>query len=337
MNMASKSENTDDSSPHIAVVIPCYREKNHILDVLSSIGPEVSSIFVVDDACPDKTGEFVTQSCTDPRVQVLVNAENQGVGGATLNGYKAAIEAGADIMVKLDGDGQMDPAAISYLVEPIIEHRADYTKGNRLHRRGDMGRMPIVRLLGNMGLTLMSKLSSGYWGIMDPTNGFTAIHADVARELPMDDISTNYFFESDLLFHLSTVDAVVLDMPMRARYGTENSHLVVHKVFLLFLIGHLKNTWRRIVDTYFIREIGIASFELLLGALLLVGGSIFGAYKWWLSVDTGVPATAGTVVLAALPVLIGVQLLLAFIGHDTRRVPSQPLHMRAVDSPATKT
>lgn len=316
----------DADDLEIAVVVPCYREKAHILDVLSGIGPEVSSIYVIDDKCPDGTGDYVEAINKDPRVKICRHEKNQGVGGATLTGYKAALDDGCDVIVKLDGDGQMDPSLIPNLVMPIRRHEADYTKGNRLHRRGAVSGMPFVRLMGNMGLTLMSKLSSGYWDIMDPTNGFTAIHANVARQLPLDDIAKGFFFESDMLFRLAGLNAVVRDVPMRARYGEEVSHLVVHRVFWTFLVGHLRNTWRRIVDTYFVREVGIASFELILGAILLPAGGLYGAFHWWRSIATGIPATAGTAILSAMPIIVGVQLLLAFIGHDTRRQPTKPIH-----------
>ncbi len=213
------ADNPRKSAFKIAVVIPCYREKGHILDVLAGIGPEISAIYVIDDACPDKTGDFVETSVTDKRVQVLRNPDNLGVGGATLNGYRAALQDGAEIIVKVDGDGQMDPSLIVDLVQPILDGDADYTKGNRLHRRDASRGMPVIRLFGNMGLTLLSKLSSGYWDIMDPTNGFTAIHADVVRELPLDEIAHGFFFESDMLFRLYEINAVVQDVSMRAKYG----------------------------------------------------------------------------------------------------------------------
>ena len=322
------ADNPRKSAFKIAVVIPCYREKGHILDVLAGIGPEISAIYVIDDACPDKTGDFVETSVTDKRVQVLRNPDNLGVGGATLNGYRAALQDGAEIIVKVDGDGQMDPSLIVDLVQPILDGDADYTKGNRLHRRDASRGMPVIRLFGNMGLTLLSKLSSGYWDIMDPTNGFTVIHADVVRELPLDEIAHGFFFESDMLFRLYEINAVVQDVSMRAKYGQEVSHLVVHRVFWLFLAGHLKNSWRRIVDTYFIREVGMASVELLLGTVLFSAGSLYGALRWWQSIHTGIPATAGTAILSAMGIIVGVQLLLAFIGHDTRRVPTDPIHKK---------
>lgn len=316
-----------EEPPRIAVVVPCYRERDRIMDVLPNIGPEVRWIFVVDDACPDDTGAFVSDHTDDPRVTVIRNQRNMGVGGATLAGYREAIAAGADIMIKLDGDGQMDPALIPDLVRPIADGAADYAKGNRLHRADAARGMPLVRLFGNIALTFMSKVSSGYWDIMDPTNGYTAIHAKVANELIDQEIAHGYFFESDLLCRLGGLNAVVVDVPMRAKYGDEESSLSIRRVFMSFLLGHIGNAYRRVFDTYFVRDPGIATIELVLGKLLLLFGMVFGGYHWWKSIDTGVPATAGTVIIAAVPIILGAQLLIAFINADTRRVPDVPLHL----------
>lgn len=324
----SKPSTTIDQETNdkIAIVVPCYKERDQIIDVLSSIGPIARWIFVVDDACPDNTGEYVKENTNDPRIIVSRNATNMGVGGATLAGYQQAIQVGADIIVKLDGDGQMDPALIPKIIAPIKSGHADYSKGNRLHKADAARGMPLIRLFGNIALTFMSKVSSGYWTIMDPTNGFTAIQGRVAKELVGQEIATGYFFESDLLHRLGGLNAVVHDVPMQAKYGNEESSLSIRRVFMSFLIGHICNAYRRIFDTYFVRDPGIATLELVFGKLLLLFGVVFGSYHWWLSIDTGVPATAGTVVLAAVPVILGVQFILAFISADIRRVPVTPIH-----------
>ena len=178
----------------IAVVIPSYKVTRHILGVIAGIGPEVARIYVVDDKCPDQSGAFVRAHCTDPRVVVLEHAENQGVGGAVMTGYAAAIADGGQVIVKVDGDGQMNPALIPAFAAPILHGEADYTKGNRFYDLEQIGSMPPMRLFGNAVLSLMTKLSSGYWNLFDPTNGFTAIHADVAKRLPFNKISRRYFF-----------------------------------------------------------------------------------------------------------------------------------------------
>lgn len=313
-------------SATIAVIIPCYREVTRIMDVLEGIGEEVSHIFVVDDACPEGTGEYVRAHSTDERVEVMTHSRNAGVGGATMTGYRRALDVGADVLVKLDGDGQMDPALIPALTEPVLGGRADYAKGNRFSWIEGFKEMPTSRIIGNLALSFMTKVSSGYWDIFDPTNGFTAIEARVCRRLPLEKISPGYFFESDVLFRLYLLGVVVEDVPMRARYGDEKSGLGLFRAMFEFTAKHYANAARRILYSYFLRDLGIASMELVVGKLSLLFGIVFGALEWHESGVTGVPATAGTVILAALPVIVGVQLLLAFLHHDARSVPRTPIH-----------
>uniref|UniRef100_UPI00289C9531 glycosyltransferase family 2 protein n=1 Tax=Stutzerimonas kunmingensis TaxID=1211807 RepID=UPI00289C9531 len=233
-------------SAKIAVVIPSYKVREHILEVVSAIGPEVERIYVVDDCCPEGSGAFVERNCTDPRVTILRNPENQGVGGAVMTGYRAAIAEGMDVIVKVDGDGQMDPSLIVEFVAPILSGEADYTKGNRFFDLEEIRSMPGMRLFGNAVLSFMTKLSSGYWDLFDPTNGFTAIHRDVAMHLPFARISRRYFFETDMLFRLNTLRAVVVDIPMDAKYGDEVSNLKISKIVGEFLAKHLRNFVKRI-------------------------------------------------------------------------------------------
>ncbi len=310
----------------IAVVIPCYRVRDRILDVLREIGEECDRIYVVDDACPEATGKWVEQECRDPRVRVLCHAANQGVGGATLTGYRQALADGAEVLVKLDGDGQMDPHLIPRLVTPIRTGAADYTKGNRFHDLDSLRGMPRTRLLGNALLSFVSKLSTGYWSIFDPTNGFTALHARVAERLSFEKLARGWFFESDLLFRLYLLRAVVRDVPMPARYADEQSNLVIGSVVPEFLWKHAVNTAKRIGYSYFLRNFSVASLEVALGPALLAFGFGFGGVRWGRSIAEGVPATAGTVMLAALPVVVGAQLVLSFLGHDIGDVPRDPIH-----------
>jgi glycosyltransferase involved in cell wall biosynthesis len=314
------------ASRSVAVVVPCFRETARILEVLARIGPEVARIVVVDDACPDGTGRMVRERCRDPRVEVLIHDTNQGVGGATMTGYRRALEDGADIIVKLDGDGQMAPELIPVLIKPLLAGEADYAKGNRFHDLDGLSAMPPTRLAGNLVLSFASKLSSGYWDLFDPTNGFTAIHAKVARVLPLAKISRSFFFESDMLFRLYLLRAVVTDVPMRASYGEEQSTLRIARVIGEFALKHQRNAIKRILYTYFLRDFTAASVELVFGMALLLFGTGYGLWQWNASIATGVPATAGTVILAALPVILGFQLLLAFLNFDIGNVPRRPVH-----------
>jgi dolichol-phosphate mannosyltransferase len=310
----------------VAVVIPSYRVVKHILGVISEIGPEVWRIYVVDDKCPDESGQYVVNNCKDARVVVLWHDMNQGVGGAVMSGYRAAISDGAEIIIKVDGDGQMDPCLIPILIEPILAGDADYTKGNRFFNLEEIKTMPKARLFGNAVLSFMTKLSSGYWDIFDPTNGYTAIHAGVARHLPFGKISHSYFFETDMLFRLNTLRAVVVDVPMSARYGDEISHLKISKIISEFLLKHCRNFVKRIFYNYYLRDMSVASIELPVGLFLTIFGFFFGVYHWIHSIRESLTTPSGTVMLAALPILVGGQFLLSFLGADISNVPRRSLN-----------
>jgi dolichol-phosphate mannosyltransferase len=207
----------------IAVVIPCFRVRRHIASVLAGLAGRVARVIVVDDACPESTGRFVADSVRDPAIRVVWHAENQGVGGAVLTGYAAALQEGWPVVVKMDGDGQMDPAYLAALVAPVLAGHADYAKGNRFFGWRSWRGMPAGRLVGNLTVSMLMKALSGYPGLMDPTNGYTAIAAPMLRRLPLDRLERRWFFECDMLFHLSALRATVRDVPIPALYGEEVS------------------------------------------------------------------------------------------------------------------
>ncbi|MBD1937972.1 glycosyltransferase family 2 protein [Microcoleus sp. FACHB-68] len=310
----------------VAVVIPCFNVKKHILEVIDKIGSEVNLIYVIDDKCPEATGDYVNSYCQDSRVKVIFHPTNRGVGGAVVSGYREAIAAGATIIIKIDGDGQMEPALIPKFIKPIAGDLADYVKGNRFFDLDLLASMPKLRLIGNALLSFVSKMCSGYWDIMDPTNGYTAIHASVLKMIPLHKLDKRYFFESDMLFRLNTVRAVVYDLPMAAKYGEEISHLKIGRVMLIFPCKYINRFFKRIFYNYFLRDFNIGSVELIVAIILISLGLIFGLYNWYLSIQRGIPATSGTVMLASLPIILGFQSLLAAINYDVTNVPKMPVH-----------
>ena len=313
------------SDTHVAVVIPAYKVAAQIAEVIARIPKEVWRIYVVDDHCPQGSGDHVVGNCPDARIVVLRHVGNQGVGGAVMTGYEAALKDGAHVIVKIDGDGQMDPDLMNRFVAPILSGEADYTKGNRFFDLDTMQTMPMVRLIGNAILSFINKVSTGYWDIFDPTNGYTAIHANVVSRLPLQKISRRYFFESDMLFRLSILRAVVRDVPMNASYGNETSNLSVSKVAPEFLCKHIRNLCKRIFYNYYLRDMTVASFQLPIGIALSLGGAIYGAYHWLAFAAAGAPAPTGTIVLPVMCILVGTQLLLAFIDNDVNSVPRRPI------------
>lgn len=311
------------SAAKIAVVIPCYQVGERVLAVIAGIGPEVGWIFAVDDACPIHSGDLIERECRDERVRVLRHTRNGGVGAATLTGLRAALATPAQVIVKIDGDGQMAPALIPRLTAAVLAERADFCKGNRFYRLRDVAAMPSLRLLGNAALSFLTKLSTGYWQVFDPTNGFIAIDRRVARALPMERLAPRYFFESDLLYQLGQLRAKISEMPMQAIYDDEPSSLRPLAMVVPFARGHLRNFLRRIVYSYFVRGFSVASVELLLAPPLLLLGFVRGALAWHASISTGITASAGTVMLAALPVLLGMQLLLSWLAFDLSMEPRE--------------
>src|SRR5438067_1492061 len=268
----------------IAVVIPSYRVRRFIDDVLRRIGPEVCAVYVVDDACPEGTGDHVAATSTDPRVRVLRNATNLGVGGATMRGWRAALDDGADVVVKIDGDGQMDPALLPRLVRPILAGEADYAKGNRLAafagiRARSRADMPRLRWVGNGLMTFGHKAVSGYWHIADPANGYVAIHRTALEGLDLDALAPRYFFETDVLCQLNLIDAVVYDVPMPSAYGDETSGLRLGHVVRDFPPRMLRRLVRRVAWKYFVFDFNVASLELVAGAALLLFGLAFGSVR----------------------------------------------------------
>jgi len=324
MNTHLYSEQKNIATSRVAVVIPSYKVTEHILGVISGIGPDIWRIFVIDDACPDGSGKLVEKMCTDHRIRVVYHEHNQGVGGAVMTGYKSAIEDGAHIIIKIDGDGQMNTDLIPYFIAPLLSGSADYTKGNRFFDIDNINKMPPLRIFGNAVLSFMAKLSTGYWNLFDPTNGYTAIHAGIARNLPFDKISKRYFFETDMLFRLNTLCAVVVDIPMDAKYGDEVSNLKIKSIVGEFLIKHVRNFCKRIFYNYYLRDLSVASLELPFGVLLIFFGTFYGLYQWISSSMNNMATPAGTVMFAALPIIIGLQLLLAFLGYDISRIPKVP-------------
>jgi glycosyltransferase involved in cell wall biosynthesis len=312
----------------IHVVIPAYRVERHIVALIGRIGPEIEKIWVVDDACPNSSGDLVKKQVKDKRVSVLMNPENLGVGGTVVAGYKAALEAGAEVVVKLDGDGQMHPEDIATLVRPIELGEADYAKGNRFDSLDDLYLMPRIRIFGNAVLSLWSKLSSGYWGVTDPTNGFTAIHRAALAKIGLDKLSKRYFFESDMLFRLNIAGAVVEDVALPARYGDEKSNLKIRKVLVEFPLKYTRNLLKRIFYRYYLREWSIASFELPLGLGLGIFGAWFGLNSFFAAAEAGRATTAGQATIASLAIILGVQLMLSFLAYDIQSEPRIPKQKR---------
>ena len=311
-----RANNFLDGHSKVAVVIPAFKVSKQILDVISQIGPEVRQIIVVDDGCPELSGELVVAHSGDPRVSVIFHGKNLGVGAAVITGYVKALEEDAQIIVKVDGDGQMDLTKLLALIQPIMSGAAGYTKGNRFTDIEGLRLMPKNRILGNLVLSFLAKLSTGYWGVFDPNNGFTAVSAHSLSQLPLHKVDGRYFFESDMLFRLGLANIKVQDIAMPSIYGSEVSNLKIRRVLIEFPFKHTRNFFKRILYTYFLRDFNLASLELLLGTCLMVFGAVLGIENWLNGINDNQPTPPGTLILVAMSILSGLQFLLAFFSFD---------------------
>jgi dolichol-phosphate mannosyltransferase len=309
---------------HLAVVIPAYQVEKKLQHVLDGIPKFIRTIIVVDDCSRDGTLEIAKKN-KPKRIHVLHLRKNHGVGGAMLYGMSLALELGADIVIKMDGDGQMDPDFLPALLQPILEGRADYAKGNRFMHSTSLQKMPSSRRVGNIGLTFMTKMASGYWNIFDPVNGFFAIHRTALGVLDASEIDEGYFFESSMLVALRLARAVVCDVAIPARYGDEPSSMSLAKVAMEFPVKLFRMYMKRLYHQYFLHDMNAGSLLMVFSVPLLLFGLIWGIAKWIESAVTGVVASTGTVLLAVLPIILGVQFLTQALIFDTNSVPTSPL------------
>lgn len=297
-----------------------------ITSVLKGMPRYIKLVIVVEDASPDSTAAQVTAAAKkDRRILLIRHSINTGVGGAMISGFRKALELGAQIVVKLDGDNQMDPAYLPALLTPLIQGRADYTKGNRFRDFASLRNMPFIRRMGNLGLSFLTKAATGYWNIFDPTNGFFAARAEVLARLPLDRIDKRYYFETSMLANLYLQNAFVLDVPIPARYGDETSSLSIQRTLFEFPFKLLRTFLQRIFLKYFLYDFSMMSVYLLAGIPLLLFGLIFGTVKWIQYASINVPAPTGTVVLPTLSVILGIQFMLSAIDIDMNSAPKGPL------------
>lgn len=323
--MSKFAAKSNQSTPLIWVVIPCFNVSNHIKGVIDEIGSDIFGIVVVDDASSDSTQSTLATLKSGRNIHILRNEVNLGVGGTTKRGFEYAALQGADIIVKIDGDGQMDPSLIAELVAPIVNGQADYAKGNRFINTDQVMAMPKMRLAGNIALSFMTKLSSGYWEVFDPNNGFVAISARALKLLPLAKIDERYFFESDMLFRLHLARAVVQDVPTPTKYGSEVSGLSELQATFEFGYKHHRNFFKRIIIEYYLRDFNLGSIQLPLGIALTLFGWIYGGVNFLNSHALNQETPTGTQVLVAMSLLSGLQLLLGFFNFDIGNAPKKPI------------
>lgn len=308
----------------LSVVIPCYNVSKHIEDVINGLPNEIDYIITVNDCSTDTTLSILENlSAANSKIHVINHSINQGVGGAMISGYKKSLELNATITIKMDGDGQMDAGNINKLIQPLLEDKADFSKGNRFRDLKALQAMPAVRRIGNLGLSFLIKAASGYWNIFDPTNGFTAIKNETLASINFNKLHKRYYFETSMIAELYFCNAVIADVPMQARYGDEVSGLSSSKTLFEFPPKLLVTFLRRILLKYFLFDFNIGSLYLITGIPIFLYGFIFGLLKYEEYDKLGIGAPTGTVILPTLLIILGFQLLLAGLAFDVNNYPKK--------------
>jgi dolichol-phosphate mannosyltransferase len=304
----------------IYAVIPAFRARTTVCDVVRGALRYVDGVIVVDDACPDRSGEAVNHIFRGhPSVHVLVRTRNGGVGAAMKAGIEKALEFGADIVVKLDADGQMDPSYIPSVAELFeADPNLALVKGNRFFDPRVLRTMPAIRFLGNSFLSLFTKFASGYWNILDPTNGYLAFNGRLLPAVNWRAFADCYFFEISVLCEFGLKRATIAEIEMDTIYVKASSSLSISRTLIAFPPKLLRLFLRRALLQYFIFDINLASLYVLLGSALCGFGIGFGIFEWAQTVATGTARTTGTVMLAVLPFLMGFQLLLNALFYDVQ-------------------
>jgi len=303
----------------IAVVVPAHNEEKLIARTITTVPEFIDHIVVVDDYSTDDTAKRA-MATGDARLHLIEHEVNTGVGGAIIDGHKLAMELNADINVVMAGDAQMDPHYLPTLLDPIIESGYGFTKANRFYSRQALTGMPAIRVIGNIILSFATKLASGYWNLFDPQNGYTAITRESLGIIDLNRVARRYSFENDLLIWLGIAGVRAKDVPIPGVYGDEISGMRLRKV--IPEISHLlfMGFWRRIFLKYVLMSFSPIALLLFTGLFLCAFG--LGVGIWTLAVTpSGASPTAGTVLLAVGPLLVGINMLVHALTLDIQQTP----------------
>lgn len=305
----------------VVAVIPCYKTFTQAPLVVKESLKYVDKVICVDDFCPNGTCDEIRKKIDDKNLLIIKNKTNLGVGGAVKAGIRSALDIDANIIVKIDSDGQMSPELIPELIKPIYEGKAQITKGNRFRDTNIILKMPKVRFIGNIFLSFLTKLSTGYWELFDPTNGFIAIRGDIIKSINLEKLDNRYFFETDLLFRSSLNDFLVKEIPMEAKYEGENSELKPLVEISNFFFKHLKRFSKRILYQYFLIDFNPGSISLIISILFFILGFFIGGLNYINNFSKGIETPLGIQVLFMLLIIISVQFLMNFLYYDVTQRP----------------
>lgn len=299
----------------IAVIVPAYNEEKHIGMVIETIPKFVDLIIVVNDASTDGMPQILNSYNTGRVKSLLVvnHAENAGVGAAIVSGYKKGLDEGMDIMAVMAGDAQMDPDELESIVVPVATGEADYTKGNRLFNKEVLKIMPRIRFLAGVILSAFTKIVSGYWHVVDPQSGFTAISSQALRRLDLERLYKRYGFPNAILTELNIANMRVKNVLITPIYHAGGSSGIKYEKIIFTLSALLiRLFWHRLWQKYVIRDSHPLILFYLFGISLFGGGMLIGFMLFFIRSRL----TVSIVVVTAMLIISGLQLLLFAMWFD---------------------
>jgi hypothetical protein len=309
----------------IAIVIPYYNASNQILRVIAKIPNYIHTVIIVDDKSKEllpkkKINETINKSTN---CVFLENEINLGVGGATKHGFSYAIKNNIDIIIKVDADDQMDLKYLPELIQPLVDNKSTVSKGNRFRDTNALKSMPKGRKIGNLALSFLTKIATGYWHNFDPTNGFLAIKTGVLKKINFSNLSNRYYFETSLLSEFYFQNAIISDIAMPAIYGDEKSNMNTSKMLIVFSKNLTITFFKRIIKKYFLYDFNIGSVYIFFGFPLLLFGIIYGVFNWVYYGKQDILTPTGTIMITTLSIIIGFQLILQAIQFDILNAPKE--------------
>ncbi|MBT8224867.1 MAG: glycosyltransferase family 2 protein [Dactylosporangium sp.] len=303
----------------IAAVVPAFNEAKLIGQTIGTMPDFVDFIVVVNDRSTDETSELA-RATGDQRVVVIDHERNTGVGGSIIDGHVKALELGADIDVVMAGDAQMDPAHLPALLDPICDHGYEFAKANRFFSRTSYAGMPMIRMLGSIGLSFATKVATGYWNLFDPQNGYTAVRRTALERIDLNRVARGYEFENDLLVWLNIANARAKDVPVPARYGNESSTMRIGRVILPIGGLLIRGFWRRMILKHVLPSFSAVALLFFSGLALIGFGATVGV---WVVAETLGPPVASTasVLMSVGPLLTGIHMLISAMTLDIQSTP----------------
>ena len=303
----------------VAVVIPAHNEEVLISETIAGIPEYVARIYVVNDCSTDRTQEVVESYAKyDESIVPIQHEVNKGPGAAIVSGYKKSLDDRMDIVVTLDGDNQMDPVLMPLFLDPIVEGKCDFTKGNRLLSPDHSKDMSRWRYFGNSVLSLLTKISSGYWSIVDPQNGYTAISRRALQEIDIDKLYPGYGYLNDRLVRLNVFGFRIINIPHPARYGKEKSGIkystYIYRVSGLLLKNFLWRLKMKYIQLHFHPLVLLYIFGILFCILAGIGG-IFSLFH---TIFRGFPILMSSVMLFIL-LCLGLLMIFFAMFFDSRQ------------------